>query len=241
VIEEFSSLELSIALTHDPGLAMSAAPDAVVPAEEPAESPQKRRRLQYELLADASFHKSQLPTDDDWPTPDQDVVRQAARLWARQAKEEVGDFRSPRCLAGDRVQTVARCWKHEECEKWFRFTGKWTDEKSAFQVRIAQSGEHTSKPRKARVGKRIETEACQVTVEESRILAAADALAERNVAITPANVAVQMGRERVAGPALVNVIRNRKRKFGEQAEIFYCSAESFREYADEMLGCSCSG
>ena len=46
-------------------------------------------------------------------------------------------------------------------------------------------------------------------------------VAERNVAITPANVAVQMGRERVAGPALVNVIRNSKRKFGEQANFFF--------------------
>ena len=217
---------------------MAALESAMVPAaEEPAESPGKRRRLNYEMLAEKTFPTSQLPADDDWPLPIKAVLRFAARLWAKGAGEVVGDFRSPLPKAGDRTQTVARCFQCDACEKFFQFTGQWKDDKSAFRLEVAQAGEHSGRPRKARKARCGEREECQVTVEErNRVLAAADALAARSVAITPSNVAVQMGRDRVAGPALVEILRNRKRKYGEKAEVFFCSAESFQEYADQMLG-----
>ena len=109
---------------------MGAVESAVVPAaEEPAESPQKRRRLNYQVLAEKNFPKIQLPTDDDWPLPDKDVLRFAARLWAKSAGEVVGDSRSPLPRAGDRTQTVARCFQCDECEKFSssRESGKMTN------------------------------------------------------------------------------------------------------------------
>ena len=197
----------------------------------------QRRQLQYEVLEEKSFHHTALPSRAEHPLPLSDLIRAAARLWAVERQEVLGEFRSPQqTLHGCR--TVARCLRHEACEVFWRFTGHWNMEQDAFRVLVDKSiGGHSEAARVARNPQRQERRSCQPTVEErARVLRACDTLAQQGLPVTASGVSVLLGEERVAGHAVVEIVKWRRHKFGASTEAFYASMQSFEAFTNERRG-----
>lgn len=68
------------------------------------------------------------------------------------------------------------------------------------------------------------------------MLRACDELAEQGLPVMAGGVSVLLGAERVAGSALVELVKWRRRKFGASTEAFVASMQSFEAFTNERRG-----
>ena len=143
-----------------------------------------RCTLCYRACDEVCFSHADLPRDDlegARVTP-ADILRAAVRRWAKEKGEYLLDFRSPRKLPLQVLETVAQCGKRESCEVYFRFRGK--AEEVQYHLAVYQSHERATTPRKPEWPKR--TQESQPSVEERMaILAVCERLSEQGVAVIP--------------------------------------------------------
>ena len=94
---------------------------------------------EWSLVETCELSGRQLPQPGELPVPLSTLVREAARLWCQQSGEKVGDFRTHRLSPLDTTRTVAQCFRHEDCETFFQFTGRW-DAQEKYCLVVRKSG-----------------------------------------------------------------------------------------------------
>ena len=113
-----------------------------------------RRTLCYRACDEVCFSHADLPRDDlegARVTP-ADVLRAAARRWAKEKGEYLLDFRSPRKHPLQVLETVAQCGKHESCEVHFRFRGK--SEEVQYRLAVHQKPRACTDPLESQSGQK---------------------------------------------------------------------------------------
>ena len=163
--------------------------------------------------------------------------RTICRRWARAAEQCIGDLTSPREGPDGSRTVVARCYRCEQCEYWYRLTGLWQGD--VYTLNVSTSGEHAERARR-RKATTLGRETCQPTAEDIRKFdAVCDGLLERNQVITAAKVAILLGQNRIAAPQLRELVRRRKRLGGSTA-MLAASSQCFQAFVQETNGAGAS-
>ena len=125
------------------------------PKQKRSRRPQLSRRRCHSWSLPETFELgcSELPKDDQLPVDAGKLVRAAGRCWGLKHGHVLGDFRTLRLVVQGATRTAAQCFKHEECNTFYEFTGQWSSIncfKSVSSLTLA--GEEEKPGRQAPVG-----------------------------------------------------------------------------------------
>ena len=144
-------------------------------------------------------------------------LQQAVKQWCTKKKEYLlGDFRSPVYTAHG-WHLVGRCVRHETCHqgrgRYFKFVGRSSRDPACYVLTVSTSGECGGAERVMR--RSVKAPDAQPS-QQDRVdgLRAADDLLSVGLAPTPTNVAVRLGPRQVGASAMRNILRYRRRQYG---------------------------